>query len=190
MTSACSGPSEGSEPLYQSASLYAAAADIVASTRYMADIIAKGRFNLEEMERKARLDFAGSSEAHDRLVYDFGVPFRVGHHILGSMARAHHYGEPAPDLRALIKAETGRDVDVDQGEIMDIVLGRRFWPTTFDFPELRKVHAELSAKAEAAVAASAGPGPVETSLAAVLASARAWLAGSEAAPRKGRKGKP
>ena len=50
MTSA-SGPSEGSEPLYASASLYQGAEDLIAATRYMADVVAKGRFNVEEMRR-------------------------------------------------------------------------------------------------------------------------------------------
>ena len=76
-------PSEGSEPIYHSAGLYGMAADIVAWTRYMADVIDKGKFNLDEMRRKSTFDYAGSSEAHDRLVYDFGVPFRTGHRVAG-----------------------------------------------------------------------------------------------------------
>ncbi|MPZ57228.1 MAG: hypothetical protein GEU91_12175 [Rhizobiales bacterium] len=168
-------PSEGSEPLYQSASLYSLATDIVASTRYMADVVEKGRFNLEEMKRKAVLDYAGSSEAHDRLVYDFGVPFRTGHRVLGAMARAHHEGEPMPDIKALLRQETGRDVDIDQNEIMDIVLGRKFWPTTFDFETLRKVwtgFAERTATAERSLRA---PGPVERAAATLIADANVWL---------------
>lgn len=101
------GPSEGSDPIYQSATLYSTAGDVVAWTAYMSDVIKGGRFNLEEMKRKSTLDYAGSSEAHDRLVYDFGVPFRIGHRVLGALVRSHHNGEPAPDLNALIKAECG-----------------------------------------------------------------------------------
>ena len=155
---AASGPSEGSEPLYQSASLYQGAEDIVASTRYMADVIAKGRFNTEEMRRKALLDYAGSSEAHDRLVYDFGVPFRTGHKVLGSLVRAHFEGR-AYDLPAALEAETGRRIDVDQKEITDIVLGAKIWPTTFDFEELRAQHAGLKASFVDAQA-RAGESPV------------------------------
>lgn len=174
-------PSEGSEPLYHSASLYESAADVVAWTRYITDAVAKGRFDLDEMKRKATFDFAGSSEAHDRLVFDFGVPFRTGHRILGSLSRAHHNGEPPPDLRALICAEIGRDVEIDQQEIMDIVLGRKLWPTTFDFEVLRTIHAELAATAETASRAASGPSVVERAIAALLAEARAWLA---SAPEK------
>ena len=94
-------PSEGSEPIYQSASLYGMAADVVAWTTYISDVVRGGKFNLEEMKRKSTLDYAGSSEAHDRLVYDFGVPFRTGHKLLGALVRAHHLGEPAPDLNKL-----------------------------------------------------------------------------------------
>jgi argininosuccinate lyase len=142
---AASGPSEGSEPLYASASLYQAADDLVAATRYMADVIAKGRFNVEEMRRKALFDYAGSSEAHDRLVYDFGVPFRTGHKVLGSLVRAHYESRPF-DLRGALEAEMGRTIEVDQQEIADIVLGKRIWPTTFDFGELRVIHADLTRK--------------------------------------------
>ena len=55
----------------------------------MADVIDKGEFNLDEFRRKSTFDYAGSSEAHDRLVYDFGVPFRTGHRVLGAMVRSH-----------------------------------------------------------------------------------------------------
>ena len=169
---AASGPSEGSEPLYQSASLYQAAEDIVASTRYMADVIAKGRFNLEEMRRKALLDYAGSSEAHDRLVYDFGVPFRAGHKVLGALVR-HHFEGRDYDLRAALRAETGRVVDVDQKEITDIVLGAKIWPTTFDFAEMRGQHAGMKARADR-VRADSGQNPVDKVSFALLAEARAF----------------
>ena len=169
---AASGPSEGSEPLYQSASLYQAAEDIVASTRYMADVIAKGRFNLEEMRRKALLDYAGSSEAHDRLVYDFGVPFRAGHKVLGALVR-HHFEGRDYDLRAALRAETGRVVDVDQKEITDIVLGAKIWPTTFDFAEMRGQRAEMMSRVDR-VRAESGINPVDKVSFALLSEARAF----------------
>lgn len=168
-------PSEGSEPLYQSATLYATATDAVACTRYIADVIAKGHFNLDEMKRKSTTDFAGSSEAHDKLVFDHGVPFRAGHRILGSLARAHHLGEPAPDLRAMIKEETGRDVDVDQKEIMDIVLGNKLAPTTFDLAGLRTIWADAAAIAKSAQTAASGPSAVEKASDALIAEAKGWL---------------
>ncbi|MCC6889214.1 MAG: hypothetical protein IT536_11830 [Hyphomicrobiales bacterium] len=169
-------PSEGSEPVYHTASLYLAADDVVAWTAYMQDVVDKGRFNLEQMKAKATLDYAGSSEAHDRLVYDFGVPFRSGHRILGSLVRAHHLGEPAPDLKALLKAETGRDIDVDQAEIMDIILGRRFWPSTFDPPMLKEQLAGFKQRIAHAQREVEGAGPVERAAATLLADAKAWLA--------------
>lgn len=136
-------PSEGSEPIYQSASLYCTSADIVAWTTYISDVVRGGQFNLDEMKRKSTLDYAGSSEAHDRLVYDFGVPFRTGHKLLGSLVRALHLGEPAPDLNAMIKAETGLAVAIDQDEITDIVLGRKLSPTTFDLEMLHRMWGEF-----------------------------------------------
>lgn len=175
---AATNPSEGSEPLYQSATLYAASCDIVAATRYMGEVMAAGRFNLEEMRRKAVLDYAGSSEAHDRLVYDFGVPFRIGHRVLGTLVRSHYLGEAMPDLNELLQAETGRQIDVDQDEIMDIVLGRRFWPTTFDLEMLREVWAEQAKKSADAVERLAGESVVAQASARLLEEARTWLAGS------------
>lgn len=169
-------PSEGSEPLYQSATLYTAATDAVASTRYIADVIAKGNFRLDELKRKSTTDFAGSSEAHDKLVFEYGVPFRAGHRILGSLARAHHLGEPAPDLRAMLKQETGRDIDVDQKDIMDIVLGNKLAPETFDLPGLRKIWAGAAEAAKSAQAAASGPSAVERASEALIAEAKAWLA--------------
>jgi hypothetical protein len=178
-------PSEGSEPIYHSASLYGTAADIVAWTRYMADVVDKGKFNLDEMRRKSTFDYAGSSEAHDRLVYDFGVPFRSGHRVLGALVRSHHLGEPPPDLAALLQAETGRDIAVDQEEILDIVLGRKILPSTFDFEGLRAIWSGYAQNLSAAADAVTGPSPVERAIDALTEEAKAWLAGSgeqQAAP--------
>ena len=176
MSAAAAGPSEGSEPIYHSGSLYEAAADIVARTRYMSEVIEHGRFDLEELKRKSTTDYAGSSEAHDRLVYDYGVPFRTGHRLLGAMARAHYLGEEQINLKQALLEETGRDIDVDQDEIMDIVLGRRLWPTTFDFDGLRALWTEFGNEVAAAEEKLAQPGPVERTLEALLAEARTWLA--------------
>ena len=174
MAAACN-PSEGSEPLYQSSTLYGLAEDVIGWTRYIADVVDKANFKLDEMKRKAVLDYAGSSEAHDRLVYDFGVPFRTGHRVLGALVRNHYLNEPPLDLRDLLKRETGRDIDVDQLEIMDIVQGKRLWPTTFDFPMLRETVAQYRDKARAATEAFARPSVVERATERVLADARAWL---------------
>src|SRR5262249_32576844 len=136
----------------------------------------------DEMRRKAVLDYAGSSEAHDRLVYDFGVPFRTGHRVLGALVRNHFLGEPPLDLRALLRQETGRDIDVDQQEIMDIVLGKEIRPTTCDLPMLRDTAASYQEKAAAATDKFAGPSVVERAAETVLADARAWL--KERGPEK------
>jgi argininosuccinate lyase len=174
MASACAGPSEGSEALYTSNTLYQNALDVVANTTYVAEVIEKGQFRLDEMARKALLDYAGTSEAHDRLVYDFGVPFRLGHRILGAMVRAHYYGEPLPDLNAVLREETGKDFKVDQAEIMNIVLGKIIWPTTIDGPELRRIWQEMNLKAKAAFEAFAGESGVKQALDKVVRDARAF----------------
>lgn len=172
---AASNLSEGSEPIYQSASLYALAQDIVACIRHMGDVIEKGRFDLDELRRKATLDYAGSSEAHDRLVYDYQVPFRTGHRALGALVRNHYLKQPAIDLNRMLEKELGRPFAIDQDEIMDIVLVKRIWPSMFDFPMLRETLAEYERKAEAATRKSAGEGVVERSITELLGEARGWL---------------
>jgi len=177
---AASNLSEGSEPIYQSASLYGLAQDIVAFTGYMGDVIEKGRFNLEELRRKATLDYAGSSEAHDRLVYDFQVPFRTGHRALGALVRNHYLKEPRIDLNLMLQQELGRPFAIDQDEIMDIVLVKRIWPSMFDFPMLREYLADYERRAETATKNSSGKGKVELAIDALVAEARDWLAKAEA----------
>jgi argininosuccinate lyase len=176
---ASSNLSEGSEPIYQSATLYGLAADIVAFTRYMADVIEKGHFNLDEMQKKSTFDYAGSSEAHDRLVYDFQVPFRTGHRVLGAMVRSHYLGEPPIDLNAVLEQELGRKFAIDQNEIMDIVLGGRLWPTTFDFPQLRQTWESYRDKANAAAAKLKGPSVPEQAVNRLVDEARGWLSHHE-----------
>jgi argininosuccinate lyase len=177
---AASNLSEGSEPIYQSASLYGLAQDIVACARYIGDVVEKGHFNLEELRRKATLDYAGSSEAHDRLVYDFQVPFRTGHRALGALVRNHYLKEPRLDLNQMLEQELGRPFAIDQDEIMDIVLVNRIWPSMFDFPMLRETLADYERRAKAAVENCGGEGAVERAIAALLAEARGWLAKEQA----------
>jgi len=168
-------PSEGSEPIYQSASLYGTAADVVAWTTYISDVVGGGRFNLEEMKRKSTLDYAGSSEAHDRLVYDYGVPFRTGHKLLGALVRSHHLGEPAPDLNELIKSETGLEVAIDQAEITDIILGKKLSPTTFDFEMLDETWSAFNERLRAEEERLSQKSTTEVSIERLLEEAKAWL---------------
>jgi len=177
-------PSEGSEPIYQSASLYGAAEDIVAATAYMADVIEHGRFNLEELARKSTLDYAGSSEAHDRLVYEFGIPFRPAHRILGGMVRAHYHGEKF-DLRAALEREAGRPVEVDPDEIMSMVLGRLRPDDAIDVASRRAVLAESDQAVREAAAAAAAPGVVERACRSLIAEAERWVGDRASAPASG-----
>lgn len=168
-------PSEGSEPIYQSASLYSTAADVVAWTTYISDVVRGGKFNLEEMKRKSTLDYAGSSEAHDRLVYDFGVPFRTGHKLLGALVRSHHLGEPAPDLNKMIKSETGLEVTVDQTEITDIVLGRKLSPTTFDFEMLHETWSAFDQRLRSQEQSVSEKSTTDAAIERLVEEARAWI---------------
>jgi argininosuccinate lyase len=174
---ASSNLSEGSEAIYQSASLYGLAQDIVASTNYMADIIEKATFNMEELRRKAVLDYAGSSDAHDRLVYEYGVPFRTGHRVLGAMVRSHYMKQPF-DMNEMLEKETGKKFAVNQDEIMDTVLVNKVSPTMFDFPMLHETLADYERKAAAATKSASGKGSVERAIEALVTEANGWLAKS------------
>lgn len=180
---AASNLSEGSEPIYQSASLYELAQDIVAFTNYMADVIGKAHFDVDEFRRKATFDYAGSSEAHDRLVYDFHVPFRTGHRALGAMVRSHYLNEPPRDLNALLETELHRKFEIDQNEIMDIVLGKQLWPSTFDLPMLRETQASYRQKAQAALNKLEGESVPEQAVRRLIADAYSWLAAESVADR-------
>ena len=186
---ASSNLSEGSEAIYQSASLYGLAQDIVAFTHYMADVIEKARFDLDEFRRKATFDCAGSSEAHDRLVYDFHVPFRTGHRVLGAMVRNHYLNETPSDLNAPLESELHRKFDIDQNEIMDIVLGKQLWPTTFDLPMLRETQEHYRQKAQAAVKKLEGDSIPERAVKRLLDEANAWLAGDQTADKTTQSGR-
>lgn len=186
---ASSNLSEGSEAIYQSASLYGLAQDIVAFTHYMADVIEKAHFNLDEFRRKATFDYAGSSEAHDRLVYDFHVPFRTGHRVLGAMVRSHYLNETPSDLNALLESELHRKFEVDQDEIMDIVLGKRLWPTTFDLPMLRETQESYRQKAQAAVKKLEGESVPERAVKRLIAEADSWLSAEQEIEKTSKSGR-
>ena len=63
---------------------------------------------------------------------------------------------------------------------MDIMLGNRFSPTTFDLPMLRETAAIYREKSAAATRTFAGPSVIERAAEQVLADARAWLKQSNA----------
>src|ERR1019366_7712051 len=93
----------------------------------------------------------------------------------GTLVRNHYLKEPPVDLKELLRSETGRDIDIDQDEIMDNLLGRRFWPSTFDLPMLRETLAIYRDKATSAGQAYDGPSPPERAIAALLQRAQTWL---------------
>lgn len=172
---ASANPSEGSEPLYHSASLYQLALDIVAWVQFMADVLDKGHFNLAEMERKARIGFAGTGEAHDKLVFEYGVPFRTGHHILGSVVRALSMGQPVPDVSQLIESEARLKVAVDQREIVDIITTAVIPVTTFSVEAIGKYRAQIQNLVESSAELASVGNPIDHMLDRLQADARGWL---------------
>ena len=74
-----------------------------------------------------------------------------------------------------MEQELGRKFNIDQNEIMDIVLGNRLWPTTFDLPLLREMLATYQDKAKRAASKLEAPSPAEQAVAKLLDEAWRWL---------------
>ena len=83
---------------------------------------------------------------------------------------------PAPNLNAMIKSETGLDVSVDQGEITDIVLGKKLSPTAFDFEMLRETWSEYDRRVRAEEGRLSSTSPTEAAIEGLSEEAKAWIA--------------
>jgi argininosuccinate lyase len=168
-------PSDESDALYHAGSLYQHAKDVVAWTRFMADVIEQGSFNAEELRQKIAMGYVGTSEARDILVYDHGVPSRAAHRVLGMLVRAHSENLPIPNISALIKEETGLDIPLDEAELDAIVRAEIITPTVVDLPLIRQRCEELARKVEAAQRQTPELSSPETAITHLIREAQAWL---------------
>jgi argininosuccinate lyase len=168
-------PSDESDALYHAGSLYQHAKDVVAWTRFMGDVIEQGSFNAEEMRQKIAMGYVGTSEARDILVYDHGVSSRAAHRVLGMLVRAHSENLPIPSIRALIKEETGLDIQVDEAELDAIVRAEIITPTVVDLPLIRQRCEELAREVEVAKREAPVLSSPETAIADLIREAQAWL---------------
>ncbi|MCL5960930.1 MAG: lyase family protein [Chloroflexi bacterium] len=168
-------PSDQSDALFHAGTLYQHSLDVVAWTDFMAEVIREGTFDRDELRRKAGLAWAGTVEASDVLVFDHGVPFRTAHRVLGMLVRAESRNQPLPDISALIREETGLEVDVDQSELMAIIRTDVILPDAIDLPLIRQRWSELSKEVQEASLALHSNSPVEEAIARVVEEAKTWV---------------
>lgn len=75
---------------------------------------------------------AFTSPSHFRSYH--GIPSRADHRVLGMLVRAHAENLPTPSIRALIKEESGLDIQVNDVERDAIVNAVIISPTAVDLP--------------------------------------------------------
>ena len=96
--------SEEGDTTYHAYSMYQFAQDVVAWTEFMADVIEKGDFKLDELEKKSTLGYACAREALDVLVYEHKVPYRYAHRCFGELVRMAEDGADHATLAAHLKS--------------------------------------------------------------------------------------
>jgi argininosuccinate lyase len=164
--------SEEADSTYHAYHLYEFARDVAIWTEFMADVIEKGEFKLDELEAKSRLGFAGAREALDVLVYEHKVPYRYAHRVCGELVRRATEGL---DRGALVDQMCLRLIDypeIDAAELVRIATGESTDAILLNVPAFRAVHAELDAGLRA-IAKDRRVNPVETAIARLVEEGRA-----------------
>ena len=113
--------SDQSDGYYHYGGLYEFASDAVAWTRLLAEIVRLGSFNREQLRRLAFEGHSGGGLARDMLIYDFGVPFAQAHSALGEWVRREEDGNNAGRMSDILLALSGKEFDVDDEEIRNLV---------------------------------------------------------------------
>ncbi|KQV06440.1 lyase family protein [Leifsonia sp. Root112D2] len=166
-------PSEGLESAFQAASLYEAATDAVSHTVFIEEVLDSGRFNLDELERKAYWGEALMSEACDMLVFEQNVPFRMAHHELGALVRARLEGGDVPDVVAALEGRLGRSLDLTTDDVVAVLDSHRIpdfnWQRASVTRALIELDEFLAGQSDSAV--------VSEAIAAIEAEARRRVAG-------------
>jgi argininosuccinate lyase len=159
--------SEELDAAFHAATAYQYAVDAVAWTRFMAEVVERGRFDLAELKRKAGTNFAGASEALDILVVEAGVPLRHAHHLLGALVRKHRAGESGDHL-AELRAEAPT---IDHARLERVLTGKEFPAIALNVEASRAALNALRTSVAAARSATP-PNPVEAAIERVSAEAR------------------
>lgn len=167
--------SEELNSTFHAYSLYQYVHDVIAWTDYMADVIAKGRFNLSELEKKSTLGFAGTREALDVLVYEHKVPYRLAHHTLGTLVRIATEDASLEATRSTLQSSLKDYPNIDLNELFRTMTAASTGNMQLNIKAFRRTHETLDGSLRR-IDAARGPNPVETTVAKLMDEARRTIA--------------
>lgn len=162
--------SEELDAVFHAGSAYEYATDVVAWSHFMAEVIKHGRFDLEELRRKAAAPYACSSEALDILVVEAGMPFRKAHHMLGAAVRAHIDGAKDDPMAELRKAAPS----VDFERVQRVLDGKEFPDICLNVPASSAALQEIRSAVDEERRSTPDANPVEATISALCLEAQAW----------------
>ncbi len=157
-------PCEELDSVFNAGSLYQQALDIVGWTNFMAEVIERGTFHLDEMKAKATIGYAGASEALDQLVFEDNIPLRSAHRALGTFVRADLAGEPLPSLRKTLEEDGLDSSRIDDRQLAGVIRGETVPETALALPAVEAMWTAIGERLPRYEATLAGPGPVENAL--------------------------
>lgn len=167
--------SEELNSTFHAYSLYQYVQDVIAWTDYMADVIAKGSFNLSELEKKSALGFAGTREALDVLVYEHKVPYRLAHHTLGALVRIATEGADPEATRSMLRSSLKDYPNVDLAELLQTMSAASTKNMQLNIKAFRRTHDTLD-RSLRAIEAARDPNPVEATIERLMEEARRTIA--------------
>lgn len=168
--------SEEADSTYHAYRLFQFCEDTVAWTEFMAEVIERGDFKLDELERKSELGFAGAREALDVLVYDHGVPYRYAHRVCGELVRLATDGMPPEGLAARVRERLVDHAGVDAEELVRIALAQSTQSIWLNLEAFETVREELSGLL-ATRSAHRKANPAQSALDALIEEGRRFVAG-------------
>jgi argininosuccinate lyase len=116
--------SEEADSTYHAYHLYQFCEDVIAWTDFMAEVIERGDFKLDELEKKSADGFAGAREALDILVYEHKVPYRYAHRVCGEMVRTATEGADEAALVAQTRTRLADFPGVDAVALVRVAMGQ------------------------------------------------------------------
>lgn len=138
--------SEEADSTYHAYALYQFCEDVVAWTDFMAEVIERGDFKLDELERKSAIGYAGAREALDNLVYDHKVPYRYAHRVCGELVRRAEEGATETEIASGVASRLADYPGVDAEELVQIALGKSTKAVWLNVEAFEAVRSDLSNK--------------------------------------------
>ena len=168
--------SEEATTNYHAYSMFEYARDTAATTTFMAEVIEKGRFKLEELEKKSVMGFAGAREALDILVYEHKAPFRFAHGVIGEVVRVADEGADKATLAQHVRSRLGDTYPgVDADELVRVMTGESKAATMLNVKAFRSVRRDLDERLND-LAERSRTNPVEAAIEHLMAEGRTVIA--------------